>query len=66
MVYDNSPKDRYSTFCTPDMAKAIDDYLDLRKRFGNSLESEFYLFIRLFNKDDYFSNYNRQEGSTLW
>ncbi|MGN6560647.1 MAG: hypothetical protein ACTHJ2_09005 [Candidatus Nitrosocosmicus sp.] len=53
-VYGNSPKDKYTTFCTPEAARAIDDYLELRKRFGDSLESDSYLFIRLFNKDDTF------------
>lgn len=32
MVYVNSPKEKYSTFCTPECAKAIDNYLNLRKR----------------------------------
>ncbi|MGN6629945.1 MAG: hypothetical protein ACTHKJ_08770, partial [Candidatus Nitrosocosmicus sp.] len=53
-VYGNSPKDKYTTFCTPEAARAIDDYLELRKRFGDSLESVSYLFIMLFNKDDTF------------
>jgi integrase len=29
-VYANSPKDRYTTFCTPECAKSIDNYLYLR------------------------------------
>jgi hypothetical protein len=35
-VYGNSPKSKYLTFCTPETAKAIDEYLDMRKRHGES------------------------------
>lgn len=37
-VYNNSKKDRYYTFCTPECAGAIDEYLDYRKRFGEILK----------------------------
>jgi integrase len=50
-VYANSPNDRYTTFCTPEAAKAIDEYLDLRKRYGDNLDDgNSYLFIKNFNK----------------
>ncbi|CAN5706773.1 hypothetical protein BH23THE1_BH23THE1_17350 [soil metagenome] len=35
-VYGNSPKSRYTTFCTPEAAKAIGEYLEMRKRHGES------------------------------
>ncbi len=35
-VYANSPKDKYSAFCSPECAKSIDEYLQMRKRFGES------------------------------
>lgn len=35
-VYGNSSKSRYTTFCTPECAKAIDEYLKMRKRHGES------------------------------
>jgi hypothetical protein len=37
-VYSSSKKDRYYTFCTPECAKAIDDYLAYRKRSGEELK----------------------------
>ena len=46
----HSPNDRYTTFCTPEAAKAIDDYLELRKRYGDNLDGNSYLFIKNFNK----------------
>ena len=35
-VYANSPKSRYITFCTPECAMAIDSYLEMRQRHGES------------------------------
>ncbi|MDR4491755.1 MAG: hypothetical protein R2685_12765 [Candidatus Nitrosocosmicus sp.] len=35
-VYGNSSKSKYTTFCTPEAAKAIDEYLNMRKRHGES------------------------------
>jgi integrase len=50
-VYANSPNDKYITFCTPEAAKAIDDYLELRKRYCDNLDDDdSYLFIKNFNK----------------
>jgi hypothetical protein len=37
-VYNNSRKDRYYTFCTPECAQAIDDYLAYRKRLGEEIK----------------------------
>ena len=34
-VYNRLTKDRYYTFCTPECAKAIDAYLEYRKRIGD-------------------------------
>lgn len=43
-------RDKYYTFCTPECAKAIDDYLDYRKRCGELLKDESPLFRRQFNR----------------
>jgi integrase len=63
-VYASSTKDRYYTFCTPECAKAIDTYLDLRKRCGENLKQdpetgnwtpgEIPLVIKQFDKTGYF------------
>jgi hypothetical protein len=55
-VYANSPNDQYTTFCTPEAAKAIDDYLEFRKRYGDNLDGNSYLFIKNFNKMQSFSS----------
>jgi integrase len=49
-------KDRYYTFCTPESAKSIDEYLDYRVRCGEVLKDkdESPLFRKHFNKDDPF------------
>ena len=54
---------RYITFCSPEAAKAIDDYLEMRKRHGENLiqdkesgnwtPGETPLIIRQFNKSDF-------------
>ncbi len=61
-VHVNSKKDRYTTFCTPECAQAIDTHLNLRKQYdenlkqhpdsGNWLTSETNLIIRSFNRED--------------
>jgi site-specific recombinase XerD len=54
-VYNRSKKDRYYTFCTPECAKAIDDYLEFRKRSGEDTSKDKFPLIRdLFNMDNYF------------
>ena len=60
-VYGNSPKSKYATFCTPEAAKAIDEYLEMRKRHGESslrrddktgnwMPTDTFLIIRQFDK----------------
>ena len=57
-VYSSSSKYRYYTFCTPACAKAIDNYLDIRKRYGEKLiktetgwgPANTHLIIRSFDK----------------
>ena len=60
-VYANSPNHKYQTFCTPEAAKIIDEYLEFRKRHGdnikrdpttgNWLPEESSLFVRNFNTE---------------
>lgn len=59
-VYANSPKARYTTFCTPECAKAIDYYLEFRKRHGDNLRQDqdgnwtpgdSFLFIKNFDRN---------------
>ncbi len=61
-VYATSRKDSYFTFCTPECAKAIDNYLSYRKRVDRSLVQDMntgnwgpddtYLFTKLFDIDE--------------
>lgn len=61
IVYGSSSKHRYITFCSPEAAKAIDEYLVMRRRYGENLvqdretgrwsPSETPLIIRQFDKD---------------
>jgi len=63
-VYASSTKDKYYTFCTPECAKTIDTYLDLRKRCGENIKQdpdtgnwtpgEIPLVIKQFDKTGYF------------
>jgi hypothetical protein len=63
-VYSSSSKYKYYTFCTPECAKAIDSYLDLRKRYGEKLmktetgwaPANTHLIIRAFNKKSSYHN----------
>jgi len=63
-VYSSSSKYRYYTYCTPECALAIDNYLDLRKRYGEYLiktetgwgPSEVPLVIRAFNRKSFYHN----------
>jgi integrase len=48
-------KDRYYTFCTPECAKTIDEYLRYRIRCGEQLKDESPLFRKRFNKQDPFT-----------
>lgn len=57
-VYSPSSKFRYFTFCTAECAAAIENYLELRQRFGEKLvktdsgwePTNAYLIIRAFNR----------------
>lgn len=47
--------EEYVTFCTPECAKAIDDYLNMRSRYGEKLKPESYLIREQFDVRDPFS-----------
>ena len=48
-VYSKSRKSHYFTFCTPEARKAIDDYLDYRRRWGERITEDSPLFRVDFN-----------------
>jgi hypothetical protein len=60
-IYANCPNHRYQTFCTPEAAKIIDEYLEFRKRHGDNIKRDpttgdwlpegSYLFVRNFNTE---------------
>ena len=54
-VYSSSKKDRYYTFCTPECAKAIDDYLAYRKRLGEELKDSSWLIRNKITIDNPFT-----------
>lgn len=43
--YPRSKKSRYFSFCTPESRKAIDDYVDWRRRFGARLNEDSPIFV---------------------
>jgi integrase len=45
-------KEQYTTYCTPEARKAIDDYLDYRRRCGECIQDNTPLFRKLFDKYD--------------
>ena len=47
-IYDGE----YYTFCTPECAKAIDNYLDYRQRHGEKLAPDAPLIREMFDRDD--------------
>ena len=55
MVYNRSRKDRYYTFCTPEAASTIDEYLEYRKSFGEELKDKSPLIQDKFNIDNPFT-----------
>jgi len=63
-VYSSSSRYHYYTFCTPECALAIDNYLEFRRRYGEKLiktetgwaPSNTHLIIRAFNKRSYYHN----------
>jgi integrase len=50
-VYSGDVEDEYITFCTPECAKEIDTYLDFRKRYGEKITNDSFLFVKKFNID---------------
>jgi len=58
LVYATSRKNRYYTFCTPECAKAIDSYLEFRKRFGDPLRPTEPLIREQFDINDKFAGQN--------
>jgi integrase len=52
IIYSNSPNQRYITYCTPECAKAIDEYLAYRKRFGEKITPDSYLIRKDFDIHD--------------
>ncbi|MFZ0894842.1 MAG: tyrosine-type recombinase/integrase [Candidatus Nitrosopolaris sp.] len=57
-VYEGS-KEEYITFCTPEAAKAIDDYLQFRQRSGETLTEDSPLFRHDFDVSDPFEAKNK-------
>lgn len=51
-IYANSPNHSYITYCTPECAAAVDDYLAYRKRFGEKLTPDSYLIRKEFDIND--------------
>lgn len=45
-------KEEYYTFCTPECAKAIDSYLEYRKRYGEKVTDNSPLFREQFDRND--------------
>ena len=50
-IYENT-KDMYTTFCTPESAKAIDEYLQYREQAGEAITKESYLVRNDFGKSN--------------
>jgi integrase len=48
-IYENT-NDQYTTFCTPECANAIDEYLEYRKEAGETITKESYLVRNDFGK----------------
>ena len=44
-------EEEYITFCTPECAKEIDTYLGFRKRHGEIITNDSFLFVKKFNID---------------
>jgi integrase len=54
-VYNTSKKDRYYTYCTPECAIAIDEYLEYRKLHGEKLKDSSPIIRNQFNIDNPFT-----------
>lgn len=50
-VYKNEP-DEYITFCSPECAKAIDEYLEYRRRYGEIIKPSSPLIREMFDKNN--------------
>lgn len=53
-VYEND-KEEHFTYCTPECAKAIDEYLQMRSRYGEKLTKESFLIREMFDMRDPFA-----------
>jgi integrase len=53
-VYEND-KEEHFTYCTPECARAIDNYLEMRKRYGEKLTDNSYLIREQFDIRDPFA-----------
>ena len=51
IYYPHSKKSRYFSYCTPECRKAIDDYLEYRKRWGEKLIEDSLLFRSDYNAE---------------
>ncbi len=58
-------KGQYYTFCTPEAAKAIDTYLEFRKRCGEKIEPSSPLFRKEFDIDFHENARNRVESASI-
>jgi integrase len=58
-------KGQYYTFCTPEAAKAIDTYLEFRKRCGEKIEPGSPLFRKEFDVDFHEGARNRVESASI-
>ena len=63
-VYANSKKRRHYTFCTPECARAIDDYIGYRKRLGEKINESSFLIRDTISVDNPFTARTSRELST--
>jgi integrase len=54
IIYEGT-REEYYTFCTPEAKKAVDDYLDYRKRCSEKINPNSPLIREQFDKDDIFA-----------
>ena len=52
LIYANDSDHRYITYCTPECARIIDEYLSYRERFGEKLSDDSYLIRKDFDMND--------------
>jgi integrase len=65
-VYENTNYE-YTTFCTPECAKAVDEYLKMRQQYGEKLNTNSFLIREQFDVRDQFaiSKCRETKSSTL-